>query len=105
VLALFVQAYVQGASLLKALKAARVEAGWHSMAQSLLKGFWSRGHVIRTYLSRRRHRCVPVPPDIREDRRPIAELYFGLMNRWLSPVPAFVHHGRCLHQRMGATLA
>lgn len=105
VLALFLQAYVQGAGLLRALRAVRREAGWHSSAQSLLQGFLKRAHSIRSYLSQRRHRWVPAPPDIREDRRPIAELYFGLIQRWPSPAPAFVYHGRCLHQRTTAALA
>lgn len=105
VLALFLQAYVRGAGLLESLRGVRREVSWHSSAQSLLRGFLARAHSIRTYLSQRRQRWAPVPRDIREDRRPAAELFLALTDRWPMPGRAFVYHGRRLHQRTRATLA
>ncbi|HLF81943.1 MAG TPA: DUF6431 domain-containing protein [Anaerolineales bacterium] len=105
ILALFLKLFLAGRCLLEALRSVRLEAPCHAVAQSLRDGFLAREVQIRAYLAQRRHRAVEPAEPIRQDRRRLAELFFGLIAGFASPPVAFVFHSVKFHDAFGAALA
>jgi hypothetical protein len=104
VLGLFLHGRVAGLSLLAALCRARGECGpWHSVAQSLERGFLAREDRIRAYLSRLRARLRE--PGRAGPQRRLCSLVLGLVGEASSVVAAFVHHGRQFHDQFQLGLA
>lgn len=105
ILALFLKAFVAGMCLLQALRSVRRLAPCHAVAQSLRDGFLAREVQIRAYLAQRRHRVVELTEPIRQERRRLGELFFGLAAGFHSPQAAFVFHAVKFHHAFGAALA
>jgi hypothetical protein len=105
ILALFLQALVQGLSLLQALRQTRAEVASHSVAQNLLRGFLSRRTQILVYLGGLRARSPE--PAISPGRDPwrLALLVDGLCEGWDDPGRAFEVRARGFHDRFGLGLA
>ncbi len=106
ILGLFLAAWaLDGRFLLESLRAARRDAAWHSVAQSLLRGFLRRLPPLQTYLASLRPRPIPAPKDIRAERRSVTAALLGLREGFCDLAAAFVQHGRVFHARFGLGLA
>ncbi len=86
-----------GLSLLTALRSARPDAPCHSVAQSLLQGFQSRGALLIRYMTGRGSRLPPVPTSVSPPRRLVAQHFLCLQEGFHDPEAAFIHHARCFH--------
>jgi len=93
----FLSGYAEGGTLLAALRAVRPDAGGHSVAQSLRKGFLARAGPIRAYLAGLRARAIEPPSTSSGRRREVAALLVGLCHGFAAAAEAFVHHGVGLH--------
>lgn len=105
ILAIFLQALVQGLSLLEALRQARVEVASHSVAQSLVRGFLSRRTELLVYLGGLRARALDPAISPGRDRWGLASLVDGLCQGFQDPARAFEVHARGFHDRFGLGLA
>jgi hypothetical protein len=105
ILGIFLQAFISGHTLLESMRQARADVVGHSVPQSLVRGFLSRGHPLRAYLAARSPRQPPVPPAMPAQRRILALLVQGLLDGFDSAVHAFELHGRLFHHRFGLSLA
>jgi hypothetical protein len=105
ILGIFLQALVQGLSLLEALRQARVEVASHSVAQSLVRGFLSRRTELLVYLGGLRPRAPDPAISPGRDRWGLASLVDGLCQGFEDPARAFEVHARGFHDRFGLGLA
>jgi len=105
ILALFLKLFLAGMCLRQALRSVRREAPGHAVAQSLRDGFLRRAVQIRAYLAQRRHRAVEITAPVAQDRRPMAELFCGLVAGFESPPAAFTFHNVKFHDAFGVALA
>lgn len=105
ILATFLQALVQGSSLLEALRQARVEVVSHSVAQSLVRGFLSRRTELLVYLGGLRARAPDPAISRGGDRWGLASLVDGLCQGYEDPARAFEVRARGFHDCFGLGLA
>ena len=105
ILALFLQALLQGLSLLQALRQARAEVASHSVAQSLLAGFLSRRSRILVYLAGLGARFPAPAISSGQDRWGLAPLVAGLCRGFEDAGRAFEVQARGFHDRFGLGLA
>jgi len=105
ILGVFLKAFISGHSLLESMQQVRPDPVGHSVPQSLVRGFLSRGHQLRAYLAARAPRLPPVPRAMSAQRGILALLVQGLLDGFDCTVHAFVHHGRLFHDRFGLGLA
>jgi hypothetical protein len=105
ILAMFLKLFLAGMCLLEALRSVRRQAPCHAVAQSLRDGFLAREVQIRAYLAQRDHRAVELTRPVAQDRRRLAELFFGLIAGFASPPVAFVFHTVKFHDAFGVALA
>jgi hypothetical protein len=96
---------LRGVAILAALRTLRPHCQRHSVAQSLLKGFLRREEPLRAYTAQLAPRHPEVPRSVPESRRALAGLLLALCARFQDAAKAFVHHGRCFHERFKLALA
>jgi hypothetical protein len=105
ILGIFLRAFISGHTLLESMRQARPDTVGHSVPQSLVRGFLSRGHQLRAYIAARSPRQPPVPTAMPAQRRILARLVQGLLDGFDCTVHAFLLHGRLFHDRFGLGLA
>ena len=94
-----------GLGLVAAYKALRKETKYHSTAQGLLQGFYSRGQKIRVYLAQLQPRSVEAPDSVPPSRKRLGALFYGITQGIPDLTEAFLHHGYGFYQQYTLGLA